>query len=262
MEGKQKRKKQNINGRDYNVINVKVKPYLDRNGKVKNYKKFYGSTLKECREKCDRFNYEHGAKPQELFFGEMVEDFICNTFLPDPYYKESTKQRYIDAYNNNLAPMDITQKLITDITYRDMQAAYNNMTCAPSGVKSCHKLMRLFFKLMEREDICKDISRSLVVPKPKKKTDPGEVIVFTEEEIKAVKTYLDRKDLPFYENRRVCRTRFLITLAINTGARISELLALTYNDIKPDRIIINKQVSEKPKFKEKKLAKNGRRALI
>ena len=254
MEGKQKRKKQNINGRDYNVINVKVKPYLDRNGKVKNYKKFYGSTLKECREKCERFNDEHGAKPQELFFGEMVEDFICNTFLPDPYYKESTKQRYIDAYNNNLAPMDITQKLITDITYRDMQAAYNNMTCAPSGVKSCHKLMRLFFKLMEREDICKDISRSLVVPKPKKKTDPGEVIVFTEEEIKAVKTYLDRTDLPFYENRRVCRTRFLITLAINTGARISELLALTYNDIKPDRIIINKQVSEKPKFKDGKTA--------
>ena len=150
--------------------------------------------------------------------------------------------------------MDITQKLITDITYRDMQAAYNNMTCAPSGVKSCHKLMRLFFKLMEREDICKDISRSLVVPKPKKKTDPGEVIVFTEEEIKAVKTYLDRTDLPFYENRRVCRTRVLITLAINTGARISELLALTYNDIKPDRIIINKQVSEKPKFKDGKTA--------
>ena len=86
MEGKQKRKKQNINGRDYNVINVKVKPYLDKNGKVKNYKKFYGSTLKECREKCERFNDEHGAKPQELFFGEMVEDFICNTFLPDPYY--------------------------------------------------------------------------------------------------------------------------------------------------------------------------------
>ena len=254
MEGKQKRKKQNINGRDYNVINVKVKPYLDRNGKVKNYKKFYGSTLKECREKCDRFNYEHGAKPQELFFGEMVEDFICNTFLPDPYYKESTKQRYIDAYNNNLAPMDITQKLINDITYRDMQAAYNNMTCAPSGVKSCHKLMRLFFKLMEREDICKDISRSLVVPKPKKKTDPGEVIVFTEEEIKAVKTYLDRKDLPFYENRRVCRTRFFFFFSINTGARISELLALTYNDIKPDRIIINKQVSEKPKFKDGKTA--------
>ena len=253
MEGKKhKRKKQNINGRDYNVINVKVKPYLDKNGNVKNYKKFYGTTLKECREKRDRFNEEHGARPQELFFGELVEDFICNTFLPDPYYKESTKQRYIDAYNNNLAPMDITQNLITDITYRDLQAAYNSMTCAPSGVKSCHKLLRLFFQLMEREGICKDISRSLVVPKPKKKTDPGEVIVFTEDEIKAVKSYISRTDLPFYENRRVSRMRFLITLAINTGARISELLALTYNDIKPDSIVINKQVSEKPVFKDGK----------
>lgn len=249
---KKKSKKQIINGKAYWVIHVKVKPYLDKNGNRKEYKKFYGKTKKECFEKRDQFNADHGIKAREMFFGELVEDFICNTFLPDPAYKESTKQRYIDAYNNNLAPMRITKKLITDIDYRSLQAAYNEMSCAPSGVQNCHKLMRLFFRLMEQEDVCKDISKNLVVPKPKKKTDPGEIVVFTDKEIQDIKQYIARNDLPYYENCRVSRLRFLITLAINTGARISELLALTYNDIQPNMIIINKQVVERPVFKDGK----------
>ena len=94
---KQKRKKQTINGKKYIVYNCKVKPYLDKNGNRKDYKKFYGKTLKECKDKRDKFNADHGIKAREMFFGELVDDFICNTFLPDPAYKESTKQRYIDG---------------------------------------------------------------------------------------------------------------------------------------------------------------------
>lgn len=251
-ERKAKRKKQNINGKDYVVLNCKVKPYLDKNGKRKEYKKFYGATLKECKEKRDKFNENLGIKAKDMFFGELVEDFIKNTFLPDPSYKESTKQRYIDAYHNNLAPMAITKRLITDIDYRSLQEAYNEMSCAPSGVQNCHKLMRLFFALMDCENVCKDISKSMVVPKPKRKTDAGEVVIYTEEEINKIKAYINRNDLPYYENRRAERLRFLITLAINTGARISELLALTYDDIQKDKIIINKQVVAKPIFENGK----------
>ena len=251
-EKKAKRKKQNINGKDYVVLNCKVKPYLDKNGNRKDYKKFYGATLKECKEKRDRFNENHGIKAKDMFFGELVEDFIINTFLPDPKYKESTKQRYVDAYHNNLAPMAITKRLITDIDYRSLQVAYNEMTCAPSGVLNCHKLLRLFFRLMEQENVCKDISKSMVVPKPKRKTDAGEVVIYTEEEINKIKTYINRSDLPYYEARRVERLRLLITLALNTGARVSELLALTYDDIKPDMIVINKQVINKPIFENGK----------
>lgn len=148
--------------------------------------------------------------------------------------------------------MAITKRLITDIDYRSLQVAYNEMTCAPSGVLNCHKLLRLFFRLMEQENVCKDISKSMVVPKPKRKTDAGEVVIYTEEEINKMKTYINRSDLPYYENRRVERLRFLITLAINTGARISELLALTYDDIQKDKIIKNKQVVAKPIFENGK----------
>ena len=251
-ERKSKRKKQNINGKDYVVLNCKVKPYLDKNGSRKEYKKFYGATLKECKEKRDRFNENHGIKARDMFLGELVEDFIKNTFIPDSKYKESTKQRYIEAYHNNLAKMEIAKRLITDVDYRSLQVAYNEMPCAPSGVLSCHKLLRLFFRLMEQENICRDITKNLVVPKPKKKTEAGEVTVYSDEEIEKLKAHIKRTDLPYYENRRAERLRFLITLAINTGARISELLALTYDDIQKDKIIINKQVVAKPIFENGK----------
>lgn len=251
---KKKRNKQNINGSEYAVVNCRVKPYLDKNGNRKDYKKFYGKTKKECYEKRDRFNADQGIAARNMFFGELVDDFIKNSFLPDPKYKERTKQRYIDAYNNNFKSHKITKKLITDVDYRGLQEAYNDMTCAPSTVEAIHKLLKHFFELMEQEDICRNPTKSLIVPKPEKKNSSGsgEIVVFNDEQIQTVKDYISRTDLPGYEKRRVDRLRFMILLAINTGARIGELLALTYDDIYPEKIIINKQVIAKPVFKDGK----------
>lgn len=118
-EKKTKRKKQTINGQPYIVINVKVRPYLDRNGNRKVYKKFYGKTLKECYAKRDKFNSNHGINAREMFFGELADDFICNTFLPDPNFKESTKQRYIDAYNN-MGSMHIGIHLVQNLPPKEL----------------------------------------------------------------------------------------------------------------------------------------------
>ena len=128
------------------------------------------------------------------------------------------------------------------------------MTCAPSTVDAIHKLLKHFFELMEREDICRNPTKSLVVPKPEKKnlSESGDIVVFTDEQIQAVKDYINRADLPGYEKRRVDRMRFMILLAISTGARVGELLALTYDDIYTDKIVINKQLVAKPVFKDGK----------
>ena len=249
---KAKRKKVTINGQEYYPLHVKVRPYLDKNGNRQEYKTFYGKTLKECREKADKFNADNRIMAREMFFGELVEDYIKNTFLPSSKIKERSKQRYVDAYNNNLAKHKVARRLITDIDYRCLQEAYNEMTCGPSTVESIHKLLQHFFALMEQEGICKDPTKSLVVPKAEKKNVSGEIVVFTDEEIASVKSYLNRTDVSGFEMRRIRKLRFLILLAINTGARIGELLALTYDDIYPDKIVINKQVIAKPIFKDGK----------
>ena len=55
------------------------------------------------------------------------------------------------------------------------------------------------------------------------------------------------------------RLRLLVVLAINTGARFSELLALTYDDINNGILTINKQVSEAGKNKGIELSKTKSR---
>ena len=112
---------------------------------------------------------------------------IKNTFLPSSKVKERSKQRYVDAYNNNMAGHKVTKRLITEIDYRCLQEAYNEMTCAASSVEAIHKLLQHFFALMEQEGICKDPTKSLVVPKAEKKNKSGEIVVFTDEELEAVK---------------------------------------------------------------------------
>ena len=180
---KAKRKKVKINGQEYIPLHVKVRPYLDKNGNRQEYKTFYGKTLKECKEKADKFNADDRIKAKEMFFGELVEDYIKNTFLPSSKVKERSKQRYVDAYNNNMAEHKVTKRLITEIDYRCLQEAYNDMTCAASSVDAIHKLLQHFFALMEQEGICKDPTKSLVVPKADKKSKPGEIVVFTDEEL-------------------------------------------------------------------------------
>ena len=78
-EKKAKRKKAKINGQEYVTLHIKVRPYLDKNGNRKEYKTFYGKTLKECKEKADKFNADDRIKAKEMFFGELVEDYIKNT---------------------------------------------------------------------------------------------------------------------------------------------------------------------------------------
>lgn len=244
------RRKKDKNGRA--KINKAVPPYKTRSGKISTQKTFYGKTFKEAEDKYDR--YISGADKTPVFFDDLMESFIVDTFLPDPRLAPRTKQRYIDSYRKNLQPQKrFIHKIITDITYQDIQKAYNAMKCKPSGVEACHKLLYHFFKLMlatgtiERNPLI-----GVIVPRPERKTATGEIITFTDEEIEKIKKYINRHDLPAYQQRRVDRLRLLLLLAINTGMRTSELLALRYSDIQDGEILVNKQVLSKPIFKDGK----------
>lgn len=236
------------------AIRRKVAPYKDKNGRVQTYRTFYGKTIKEAESKFRE--YKAGTNNAPAFFDDLINAWILETFLPDPRLSPRTKQRYIDAYRKNLEPQkEFIHKAITDITYQDIQRAYNNMTCAPSSVRACHKLLVRFFALMTATGtINRDPLQGVIIPAPKKKTPTGEIITFTEKELSSIKEYLHRSDLNAFEQKRIDKYRFLILLLMSTGARISEALALTYEDITPEHITINKQVSARPVFENGKSA--------
>ena len=236
------------------AIRRKVAPYKDKNGNVQTYRTFYGKTVKDAERKYQE--YKAGANSTPAFFDDLINEWITETFLPDPRLSPRSKQRYIDAYRKNLEPQkEFIHKAITDITYQDIQRAYNNMSCAPSSVKACNKLLVRFFGLMTATGtINRDPLQGVILPAQKKKTPTGEIITFTDDEISSIKAYLQSSDLNSFEKKRIDKYRFLILLLMNTGVRISEALALTYDDITPDHITINKQVSARPKFSQGKSA--------
>ncbi len=245
------RRKKDKNGRA--KINKAVPPYKTRSGKISTQKTFYGKTFKEAEQNYkDYIDGKSNAMPS--FFDDLIESYITDTFLPDPTLKPRTKQRYIDAYRKNLEPqLWIMHKPVKDLTFKDLQKAYNDMTCKPSGVEACNKLLSRFFQLMLATGfIDRDPLIGVIVPKPQKKNATGEIITFTDDEISKIKAYISKTDLPAYEQKRVDRFRLLILLAMNTGARSSELLALTYDDVTEDGIFINKQVLTRPIFREGK----------
>ena len=229
------------------ALQVKVAPYKTKSGKISHFKTFYGKTLKEAKEKRDR--YLSGADTTPEFFDDLMNAFIENTFLQDPRYKDSTKSGYLNSYRNYFEPLDITRKPIKDITFEVLQEAYNSMACGASGVKNCHKLLRIFFALMvQQKRIDVDPTEAVVLPKAKKKSD--KVVTFTDSELAKVRNYINRKDLPTCEQKRVDRFGLIIHIAMDTGCRIGEILGLTYDDVNQDSITITKQLVEKPLFKD------------
>ena len=242
-----KRKK---NKAGYYEIRRKVEPYKDRNGNIQNYKKFYGKTIKEAERKYNE--YKAGNNKAPAFFDDLINDFIQDTFLPDPALKPRTKELYIKAYRRNLEPQkDFIHLPVDKITYQDIQKAYNAMSCAPATIEACHKLLRHFFRvLLANRIIAFDPLLSVKVPKAAPRSRAGEIVILSDQDLSRIKEYIGRRDLPAFEQKRVDRLRLLILLAINTGMRSSEMLALTYDDLRRNQILVNKQVSQTPKFKD------------
>ena len=245
-----------INGTDYYKIKRKVGKKLNKAGHwVDDYKYFYGKNKSEAEAKYKRYkgNQIKGVTNKTFYFGEMADTFIKNVFLNDSRFSEATKERYVNAYNNNLQQSPIAKLPLEEVKSIDLQTVYNNLSCGASTVRSINNLLHHFFKYLEKEHICKDITENIVLPKITNRkgnvVSDGDIEVWTSTELKKI-----------IEGPNKHRLRLLLILAINTGGRIGELLALRYDDIENNLIKINKQVAIHPVFKDGK--KSGQKLEI
>ena len=234
-----------INGKDYYRISRKVGMKRNKQGLwVDDKKAFYGSCKREAEEKYQKFmeRKKPGISSDRRLFGELADFYIYNVFIHDANYADATKQQYINAFKAHIASSRIAGLHIDELTSMDLQELYNNMECAPAGLRKTHNLMRLLFKYLSVEGICRDLTQNLVLPdKPpceqaKKSSvgDNGEIITRSDEEIEKI-----------LQGTLGHRLRLLVVMGINTGCRISELLALTYSDISGSILTVNKQLTKK-----------------
>ena len=236
-----------IDGKNYIRIKRRCGFKIDKDtgASVPYYKDFYGKTKKEAEAKYKVYRIDNcldenglpdftAKRIERRTFRELFDDWLNNVFMLDSAYSAGTKKRYIHAYNANMKDHPIMDEFIVTLIGSDLQKVYNGMDCGASTVLAVHKLMRLFFKYQEAQGVCTDITRGVKVTQEAahKRIDQS-IEVISSDDIAKILEGFDKH-----------RLYLLILLAIHTGARISELLALQYSDITDAGIRFNKQVAD------------------
>ena len=202
---------------------------------VPHIKSFYGTCKSEAEEKYIAYMSQSHTEPNRMVFrclGDALDTF-ADTVFKQSRLANSTKKKYLAAYSSLLQGTPLAGKSLSDVTALDLQRIYNDLDQCFSTRRALHNFLRRFYQYADLNGICPDITRSLVVPKGPTQTHDDTIDVWADEDVQAVIQALGGSPL-----------RLLIVLAVNTGARFAELLALTYDDIADNMLIINKQLYE------------------
>jgi integrase len=213
---------------------------------VDNVKNFYGDHKSHAEQLRDEYiaKKRAGLSSENQYFGVMAQNYIENVFIHEKLAK-SSKTLYLNAWEKHVAPSSLASMRIEEVRGIDLQSFYNSLDCYKGTLSSIHKMMKYFFRYLDKEGFARDITHSIVIPEKKAKTSrpTNEIPVYSDEDIrKAIKA------LPSYtENRNM---RLYLALVMNTGLRISELLGLRYNDIENGILHVQRQVTQEDGVKE------------
>lgn len=222
------------NGYRYFQIRRKVGQKRNQRGEwIPEYKTFYGKSKKEAEEKF-RAYMERGTLTNDRCFGALVDLYIDRVFLQDSSIKDTTKSRYVNAYRNVFDGSPLLGDEIDSITGLDLQGVLSGSTRGASTVRAAHKLLKRFYRYTAAQGIARDITPGLVLPAVDHKRKTQKIETFSADELQRFRDRVPQDH----------RLRLLVILGIETGARVAELAALTYEDLQGDTMTINKQLAE------------------
>lgn len=204
-------------------------------------KEFYGRTKKECEKNFQEFQKkkEMGIENRNQYFGILAEMWIEEFFKQDGSIKDGTKRLYLTGWKR-IKEMPLYHMPLNEVTAITIQNTYNELNklgCPSSTIGNINKLMRRYYRYLEMQGLARNITGALVVPKDSRAVEEKEVVVWNDEEVRAIFNGFDMAQDGF-------RIRFLLVLAYYTGCRISELLALKYSDFTGNSLRIERQISE------------------
>ncbi len=197
----------------------------------------YAKTETELKAKIKSKEYEldRGVTSDKAFLGDYLKKWLDAVHITGK--KEGTVHNYYVCYDNHIKGSPIEKIRLKDLTALDLQDYYQSIIDKKGNnvVKSIHKMVCPCLRYaFANQKILMDFTKAIKLPKPKE--DPAEEVsrVLTRDEqenfIKAIKgaTY-----------------EVLFLTALNTGLRIGELLALTWDDISFENkeITVTKQMT-------------------
>lgn len=213
----------------------------------------YGKTVKELDEKINTLKYEldrnfHSSK---VLFGDYLKTWIDTVHIINK--KAGTVQSYRSIYENYIKGSRLYNIRLTDLTALDVQEYLNGLLRQNKSygvVSSVQKLISPCIRYaFTQQNILVDFSRSIKIQKPTSVEDLSNVNPMTKAEQEIFVKAIEGSNF-----------EVLFLTALNTGARIGELSALTWEDIdfSNHEIRINKTLAyQKDKVTKKYVAQIG-----
>lgn len=237
-----------INGKDYYRLQKVVGHKTNSAGNEVAVKKiFYGKNKKEAEAKYQEYLAKKGMgiESKKQYFGIMADNWIYTFLVNEPKLKDRTKDLYITAWYNHVAPSTIYHLPLEEVTAGTIQRFYNELECSGNVIATINKVMSRFYKYLVTEGYAThNITAALTLKKDKEKSSE-DIVIWTEEELNTILHSFEKAQNGF-------RLRFLIVLATFTGCRVSELLGLKYSDITDKGLRVCRQVVNTPTFERGK----------
>ena len=230
------KKNTTINGKEY----YRIRRTID--GKVK---AFYGTSKHDAEQKYRRYLEQlakegHKQNKETASIHDRAWEFIDNSLSVSQRYAQSTIKRYRMAYTAHIQGTWFDDLTASAVRASDIQRLYNGLNVSASGISQINKFMTAFWKWMVLNEYAQNIKEAVEIPrKPESKRSDG-IIVWEEDEIRAILHGLDASTSPSVPVRMV----FLVKLLIYTGVRIGEAMSLRYSDFRDGFIHIERQYYE------------------
>ena len=230
-----------INGKEYFRI-VRVVGHNIDGSPIK--KQFYGTSERAAKKKYEAYINEQAEKKYKkqiehdsATLGTRAEEYINNTLSVSQKYAKGTITAYVGHYNRHIKGTWLADTPIKDIRSATIQEFYNSLDVSQHAIKELNKFMYGFVKWLQLNGYSDNFLSAVEIPKKKDTSRHDEIIVWEEDEIKAILKYMDASVSP----QNCHRQFFLVYLLLYSGVRISEALGLKYGDIRDGIIHIDRQ---------------------
>lgn len=240
-----------VNKKDYYRIQRKVGEDASGNAITKS---FYGKGKREAEEKYQKYMESLLASPNRNANQSLgaIAKFYTYEVLLHSKLAASTIELYERAYRDIVADARITTRMIREITSADLQRFMNELAAgkrdgkqikiSATGLRNTGKFLRKLYNYLVAEGYCMNLMSNVEIPELETRSTIGtiyieddldeekEILVFTEDEIQKIISTPNKKT-------------FLFQLALGSGLRIGEILALKYSDFSDGAVRVNKQLN-------------------
>lgn len=205
---------------------------------------FYGSSKSDAEAKYKKY-LEDNAKQkflaQEEFenatFSERAKEYVENVLRVSSKFANATKYQYECAYNVYVKKSILSDMVLSRLRPSDVQSFYNSLDVSKQTMSRISKFMVNFCKWAVLNNYCADFISAVEIPKKPDNKRHDEIIVWDDDEIRAILNALDLAE-PI---SRPHRQYFFVYVLLYTGARISEAISLKYSDFENGIVTIQRQ---------------------